>query len=246
MIRYLFSLLFFLAVTYDIQAQRGSNVQEVWPSIDMYYRLNPSFRLYGTFAGTKKETSYTEGSFGLFLDYYTYKLTNLRRTHAEDLPGKFVWLRVGYQRSGSPPSIEDDFRENMLVTEANGRFYLPQDILLTFKNRFDWRFSDGDFKGRYRPRLSFDKDLHTRYLSFTLNALIEYYANFGSGSVNRFRSQVGMELRVTENINYEVYWSHQFRNDPEIPTIDAFGMSIKGYFSRKPKENSGKSKKSKH
>jgi hypothetical protein len=216
------------------KAQLARTAQEVWPSIDVYYRMNPRWRFYATASGTKKESSYADGAIGVFADYFGIKPTNLlRKGHAEDLPGKFLWLRAGYQYSASPPSAADPFRENMFVTEANGRFYLPFDVLLTFKNRFDWRFSDQEFKGRYRPRLSFDKDLHTEFLFFTANALVEYYANFGNGAVNRFRTQMGFEFKVTRAVNYEVYWSHQFPNDPEIQVVDAFGMTLKVYMKSK-------------
>jgi hypothetical protein len=172
------------------------------------------------------------------VDYFAYKIASIRRGHADDLPGKFLWIRAGYQFSGSPPNSEDDFRENMLVTEANARVYMPYTILLTIKNRFDARFSEGDFKLRYRPRLTLEKDMRTKYLSFTTNAMLEYYANFGSSSVNRFRSQIGVELRVLDKVNYEIYWSHQFSNEPEITAVDAFGMSLKFYLEGKGKTKS--------
>jgi hypothetical protein len=68
--------------------------------------------------------------------------------------------------------------------------------------------------------------------------MMEYYANFGNGSVDRFRPQLGVELRVTKMLNFEMFWSHQFKNPPEIPSVDAFGMTVKFYFKR----NSNKSR----
>ena len=118
-------------------AQLALRTQEVWPSIDVYYKFNPKFRLYGTAGGTKlEESSYTDGAIGVFVDYFTFPFTHiLRPNHAEDLPGKFVWLRGGYQYSATPPSAEDPFKESMIVTEANFRFYLPFSILLTYEKQ---------------------------------------------------------------------------------------------------------------
>lgn len=218
------------------QAQLGKNSQEVWPSTDVYYRINQKFRLYATAAATRmEESSYSDGAIGLFVDYFTFPLTKIklfRPNHADSLPGKFMWLRGGYQYSATPPSAEDPFKENMLVTEANARYYLPFDVLLTWKNRFDWRINNGEFSSRYRPRLMLEKDLRTEYLFFTANGFVEYFANFGNGSVNRLRTQFGVELRVTKRMNYEVFWNHQFANDPEIQQVDAFGMTLKFYLDK--------------
>jgi hypothetical protein len=218
-------------------SQLATKTQEVWPAVDAYFRLNQKWRIYGTAAGTKKDgSSYSDAAIGVFGDYFASPLgfaTKIIPNRADSLPGKFLWLRFGYQYSATPPSSEDPFKESMLVTEANPRFYLPYGMLLTVKNRFDWRFNNGEFKARYRPRLMIEKDMHTEYLFFTTTGFLEYYANFGSGSVNRLKSQIGIELRVFKRINYEVYWNHQFENEPEIQGVDAFGMTLKVYMDKK-------------
>jgi len=180
-------------------AQLSRTSQEVWPLVDAYYRLNQKFRMYATVAATKlEESTYSDGAVGLFVDYFAYppKIANkLRHNHSDSLPGKFLWLHGGYQYSATPPSSKDPFKENMFVTEANTRFYLPFDMLLTWKNRFDWRINNSKFKSRYRPRLMLERDFKTEYLFFTAYGYGEYYANFGNGSVNRFKTQLGVEIR---------------------------------------------------
>jgi hypothetical protein len=171
-------VLFFIACSVQVSmAQLGSKSQEVWPSIDIYYRVNPKFRFYGTAGGTRLEnSSYTDGAIGFFCDYFAYPLTNiLRSNHADSLPGKYLWFRTGYQYSATPPSAEDPFKESMIVTEGNFRFYMPFEILMTSRNRLDWRVKNGDFNIRYRPKLTLERDLHTDYLTFTANAAAEYF-----------------------------------------------------------------------
>ena len=216
-------------------AQIALKSQEIWPSIDAYYRINQKFRVYGTIGGTKlEESSYTDGAVGIYLDYFTYPVTKiLRPNHAEGLPGKFLWLRAGYQYSATPPSAEDPFKESMIVTEANMRFYLPYTMLLTFKNRFDWRLKNGEFNSRYRPRVMVEKDLHTEFLTFTASGFAEYFLNFGNSAVNRLRTQLGIEIKVLKHVNYEIFWNHQFSNQPEIQEVDAFGMTLKIYIDHK-------------
>jgi Protein of unknown function (DUF2490) len=229
------------------KAQLALKSQEVWPSLDAYYRINQKFRVYGTIGGTKlDESSYTDGAIGVFVDYFTYPITSIFRPgHPDSLPGKFLWLRAGYQYSATPPSAEDPFAESMIVTEANARYYLPHQILLTWKNRFDWRFKNGEFDLRYRPRLVFEKDLKTEYLNFTAYGFGEYFLNFGSSSVNRLRTQLGVEIKVFKRMNYEVFWNHQFSNQPEVQEVDAFGMCLKIYIDHKDVKGYIEKKKSK-
>jgi hypothetical protein len=226
-----------LSLATHTTGQLARNSQEVWPAIDAYLRFNQKWRLYATSAATKKDgSSYSDAAIGVFGDYFASPVgfaTKIMPNRADSLPGKFLWLRAGYQYSATPPSSEDPFKESMLVTEANPRFYLPYGMLLTIKNRFDWRFNEGNFNARYRPRLMIEKDMHTEYLFFTATGFLEYYANFGSGSVNRLKSQIGIELRVFKRMNYEVYWNHQFANEPEIQSVDAFGMTLKLYLDKK-------------
>ncbi len=217
-------------------AQLGRNSQEVWPSVDAYLRLNSRWRLYATTAATKMdESSYADGAFGIFADYFTFSPRFVQKFapgRADSLPGKFVWLRFGYQYSATPPSSEDPFKENMLVTEANARYYMPWKMLMTVKNRFDWRFKSGDFNLRYRPRLSIERDLKTEYLTFTAYGFVEYFGNFGNGQVDKVRTQLGVEIRVTKRMNYEVFWNHQFEHLPEVQAVDAFGMTLKLYLDK--------------
>jgi hypothetical protein len=251
-LRWIFSALLIINGTaQESKAQLALKSQEIWPSADIYYKINSQFRLYGTIGGTKlDESSYTDGAIGLFLDYFTFPFTHvLRPNHADSLPGKFLWLRGGIQYSATPPSSEDPFKETMIVTEANARFYLPYSFLLTSKNRFDWRVKNGEFNSRYRPRLTLEKDLKTEYITFTANGSVEYFINFGNSPVNRLRTQLGIEIRVFKNVNYEVFWNHQFENQPEIQEVDAFGMTLKVYMDRHTFKNlklkKGKEKKDK-
>lgn len=212
-------------------AQLARKTQEVWPSIDVYYRINDKLRIYATASGTKKDSSnYTDGSLGIFLDIFAFPVLAKRRAnHLEELPGTYLRLRAGYQRSASPANAEDPFQENLYVLQADGRATLPASILLTVRNRFDFRFNEGDFSTRYRPRLALERDFRTEYLFFTVSSFTEYFANFGQPQLNRFRLQLGLEVKVTKHLAYESFWNHQFANEPSISEVDAFGMVLKLY-----------------
>jgi hypothetical protein len=141
--------------------------------------------------------------------------------------------------AASPPSQEDDFREHTIVTEANHRFYLPDKWLLTNKNRLDWRVRDGQFTARYRPRLTIERDFNTGYATFTSYFYSEYFINFGQSNLNRLRLCVGNEFWLFHFLSFEIYYLHQFANQPDVGETNAVGLACKFYFSttwpKKPK-----------
>lgn len=235
-VKAVFLLIFLGIVIPDSLAQIGRKSEEVWPTIDVYYKLNQKSRLYGTLSGTKTDSSnYSDGGIGIFYDYFTFPpkfAKSFLPNRNDSLPGKFMWLRGGYQYTASPRESENLFKEHTFVTEANARVYLPLKFLGTIKNRFDWIIRDNDFKSRYRPRIVLERDLKTEYLFFTASAFVEYFVYFGQSNLNRFRTQIGVEMRVTKRMNYEVFWNHQFSNSPDVAINDAFGMSFKFYLNR--------------
>lgn len=232
----LWTVFFLSGISTEVLAQLGSNSQEVWPAVEVFYRLNQRSRFLATLSGTKLDnTTYADGGFGIFYDHFTFppKFAQKFLTHRTDsLPGKYLWLRGGYQFSNSSKAAENQVDNHTLVTEVNSRTYLPGKFLGTIRNRVDWQFVNGDFQARYRPRVIFERDFRTEYMFFTFRSFAEYFAYFGSPDLNRFRTQFGVEIKVAKNLDYEFYWNHQFKYDQQPDDVDAFGMNLKFYFVR--------------
>ncbi|GAA0878266.1 hypothetical protein GCM10009119_12340 [Algoriphagus jejuensis] len=185
-------------------------------------------------SGTKLDkTSYADGGVGIFYDHFTFppRIAQKFLTHRNDsLPGKYLWLRMGYQFTNSSKSSEKDLNNHTIVTEVNSRTYLPAKFLGTLRNRVDWQFINEDFQVRYRPRIILERDFRTEYLFFTFRSFAEYFVYFGDPDSNRFRVQLGAEIKVARNLDYEIYWNHQFKYDHQPDAVDAFGMNLKFYF----------------
>ena len=119
-----------------------------------------------------------------------------------------------------------------MITEANVRLYLPFKFLLIPRNRFDWRFVNGDFRPRYRAKLQLERDLSTAFLSVNVYTYAEYFVNINSESHNRTRFAFGGELKVTKHMNFDVYYVHQFDNGLGVPTVDAIGLTLKLFWHK--------------
>ena len=219
--------------------------QEVWPEVNLYYKFNKKMRLYTNVSGTKlKNSSYTDGGFGIYLDYFAFPI--LRKHLAEHLRdstrGYYLWLRVGYVYSTSPPQEDDPIKENTLVTEFDVRFHFWK-ILTTSKNRFDWRNVNGDWKSRYRARITFEKDMKTAYIYFTPSIYGEYYVYFQGTGLNRFRISPAIQIKITKHIEFETYYVYQFDNGKKVDALEAVGLTLKIYLEHKSKKDKEKAPK---
>ena len=159
-----FLLILSILSTHLLSAQDSSSVQkQIWPELEAYYRINERFRLYSLISGTRSNSEYTDGTAGIYIDYFSLPwLRGRNDTELSDTSkGYYWWFRMGYSYSDAPPSDKKKV-VNIYETETNNSFHLPEDIILQTRNRLDWRWVNGEFQPIYRPRVKFVRNLKTR------------------------------------------------------------------------------------
>lgn len=217
-----------------LMAQDSSTQKQIWPEIDVYYRINERIRIYGMISGTRSNSEYTDGTTGIYLDYFALPwLSGRRDADLHDTTfGYYWWFRLGYSYSNAPP---DDKKKvvNILETETNNNFQLPLEIRLTSRNRLDWRWVNGDFQPVYRPRLKFIRNFKTDYLTFDTYIWGEYFFYLNDNSQNRFRLTAGSDIKVIKNMDFEIYYLYQFQNSPSVEPLHAIGIQLDFYFKSK-------------
>ena len=126
------------------QQPESDSRKELWPEIDVYVPIEEKVRLFFLFTVTKAEETKEnlEGQFGAHVDY-----TVSRR----------LVLRAGYRYVFSLTET-DPFKERRIVSEQTIRQDLPLKILLSDRNRQDFRFVNGKFSFRYRNRLTLERE----------------------------------------------------------------------------------------
>jgi hypothetical protein len=217
-----------------LTAQDSSIQKQIWPEVDVYYRFSERVRLYGMISGTRANSEYTDGTTGIYLDYFV--LPWLRGKKYTDLHDTtlhyFWWFRLGYSYSNAPPS--DKKKEvNIIETETNNNFQLPAAIRLSSRNRLDWRFVNGDFQPIYRPRLKFIRGFKTEYMTFECYIWTEYFFYLNDHSQDRLRLTAGSEIKISKNIDFEIYYLYQFQNKPGVESLHAIGIQLDCYFKSK-------------
>jgi Protein of unknown function (DUF2490) len=212
----------------------SSSSKQIWPELDFYYRINERVRLYGMVSGTRANSEYTDGTTGVYIDYFAHPW--LRGKKFMDLhdttQGYYWWFRTGYSYSDAPPSDKKKV-VNIFETETNNNFHLPLDIMLTNRNRLDWRWVNGDFQPIYRPRVKFIRDFKTEYMTFDTYIWAEYFFYLNDNSQNRFRLTAGSDIKVIKNMDFEVYYLYQFQNKPSVEPLNAIGIQLDFYFKSK-------------
>jgi len=232
-------LLWLAAMPCRIHAQTATNNSndEIWPEMDVLYRINQKFRAMIQISGTRRESQYADGSFAAYFDYFTLPLVRKPHYKTDTIRGYFQWFRLGYTygKSAQSESEDDAFREHTINLESNTRFHLPFQFLVTAKNRFDASLFNGAPRARYRPRLTLERDCKTTYLTFTMYAYGEYFFDFNTSTQNKFRLCLGGELWVSRIISFETYYLKQFQGGADGANTDALGVVLKFNFARKQK-----------
>jgi hypothetical protein len=231
---FLLALFYFLADTLAAQ-ESSAQAKQIWPEVDIYYRFNDRFRLYSKITSTRLNNANTDGTAGIFLDYFAlpwFRKRDISRLN-DTLRGRYLSLRAGYSYSQTPPGTAKSVDQSIIETTVNGLHYLPEDILLTVTNRIDWLFKNNDFDPRYRPRLKLDRNFKTEYLSFNFYFYGEYYFYFNDNAQDRFRLETGFEVKVLKIMSFQTYYLHQFANEGTVSSIDAIGLQANFYFKKK-------------
>jgi hypothetical protein len=215
-------------------AQEPTTRKEFWPEIDVYITVKPRVRLYltGTVSksvedGELRNAQGYEGQIGVHVDY---------------IPNKHVILRIGYRYGTSVGSNSEPFKEHRLLTEQTLRQLLPGDLLLSDRNREDFRFVNGDFSFRYRNRVTLEREVHLfkgRTITPYVSGEIFYDTRYNTWNRNRFavgvqqsllRGPLRKMLLPKRQITLDLYYMRQNDSRSDTQHVSAIGAALAFYF----------------
>jgi hypothetical protein len=209
--------------------EQSETQNELWPEVTVYIPINKKFRLFflGTVTKARETRESFEGQVGAHVDYfYTDQVT----------------FRAGY-RYGFGLGSNEEFREHRLITEESFRKKLKRSILLTDRNRQDWRWVNGDFSFRYRNRLTVEKEFRLGGRPITPYGSAEIFYDtrfntfnryrFTSGiqiALRRFRSEEPLLLFLRRERVLDIYFTRQEDTRSEPKHVNAIGVSLAIHF----------------
>ena len=223
-----------LTGTQAARAQEPGTHQEFWPEIDVYINVKPKVRLFllGTVSKSIEDGEFRnaqgyEAQIGVHVDY---------------IPNQHVILRTGYRFGTSVGSNSDTFKEHRILTEQTLRHLLPGDLLLSDRNREDFRFVNGDFSFRYRNRVTLEREVPLfkgRTITPYVSGEIFYDTRYHTWNRNRFAVGVQQSLRrgplrkmllPKRQLTLDLYYMRQNDSRSDIQHVNAVGAALTFYF----------------
>jgi len=227
-------LFVFVIGTQPAKAQQSVTRNEFWPEIDVYIDVKPKVRLYllGTISksvedGEIRNAQGFEAQIGAHVDY---------------IPNDHIILRAGYRFGASVGDADEPYKEHRVLTEQTLRKLLPGELLLSDRNREDFRFVNGDFSFRYRNRVSIEREVDLfRGRTITPYASAEIFYDTRTSAWNRNRFAVGFQqslrrgplrkmLLPKRQVVLDLYFMRQNDSRSETQHVNAIGAALAFYF----------------
>jgi hypothetical protein len=216
---------------------------EVWPEIDVYYRLDEHWRATAFGAVTRAADTgvSTETVFGVSLDYFP---TELPPAWVRTFPGvEQYWglmTRLGYNHvAASNPSGPGEERG---VVEATLRSRpLWREVVVANRSRVDLRWIDGDYswRGRNRTRIErtwalpviegmpfADRPIGRTFRSATPYLMAEFFWDSRYAQWSRRYYQLGVELETSRNRSIEFFVARQYDIRASGAQLTAAGITL--------------------
>jgi hypothetical protein len=232
-------LLVLLSGPRTISAQEPTTRDEFWPAVEVYINVKPKVRLYllGTVSKAIED--------GELFNAQSYEAQV--GAHVDYIPNDQLILRAGYRYGTAVGNQDSGFREHRILADQILRKLLPGDLLLTDRNREEFRFITGDFSFRYRNRVQIEREFHWakvpllkgRTITPYISGEISYDTRYGVWNRNRYavgmiqslkRGPLLRKLLPKRGMNLDIYLMRQNDSRSSPAHVNALGAALVFYF----------------
>jgi hypothetical protein len=205
----------------------------VWPEVDVHVRLNSRARLLLVGTTVKDDGEKTEAEFGPSLDLFLKPIRRPPRLlyRLDESKNSVLMVRTGYRYLAS---YTGGAAEHRGLLEATVRYPLTGyfgHVLLSNRNRMDFRVIDGVYSWRYRNRLSVDRELSVGSVRVNPYLRFELFYDSRFAAFSRTETMAGASFPITRYWELEGYFDYQLDtgNSPNQKTR-AVGAVTSFYF----------------
>ena len=236
----LICLVIFVSLSATFTGMAQNSAFEFWPETDIWYTLNPSWRLSAFIPITKYyESKYRDLNVYLQADYKFGKTKRsiVRRLMDENKEQQMKgWMvRGGFMEGWSLGENAGEYTEDMLFAEIHKRMPLKGGILLSHRLRTDtrWVGQDPKFSYRFRYRVMIEKEYEAGKSSIVPYANVEPYWDSRYSTVNRVRAIGGATLIWGSRFAYEGNITYQYDEHYDATNLYAFNIILHVFFETK-------------
>jgi hypothetical protein len=224
-----------------VSAQNSSF--EFWPETDIWYSINPSWRLSAFIPITKYyESKYRDINFYLQADYawgHTKKIYFARlmdHNREQQIKG---WLVRGGVMRGWSLGENGDYQENLVLGEIHRRMPLQYNILLSHRLRPElrWLGENNEFSYRIRYRVMIEKEFKRGNASFVPYVNAEPYWDSRYSAFSRIRLIGGTTVTWRPRFALEGNLTYQYDEHYDTNNLFALNVILHVYFEAKKDQN---------
>jgi hypothetical protein len=209
--------------------QAPETAGEFWPAADFHAQLQSNLRVL-TFGGLKagEDFPYQQWFVGTGLGYQWKRFSKPHLGNIDPDKEHFLVAGVGYEyletvQSGSPA------RENRIAVQATPRLRPLLDLLVSDRNRVEFRWVNGEYSTRYRNRLTVEYDFVIHELRVAPYASVEL---FYDGAKHWYEEQyaAGLQLPYKRSFKLDMYYLRQNCATCTPAHLNVVGMTLEFYF----------------
>lgn len=233
------ALLFSALSISGITAQNSSF--EFWPETDIWFRINPSWRLSAFIpAANYNDSHHYDLNAYLQADYAWGKTKHLHygRLFNENRAAHMkAWMaRVGLMKGWSLGENAGSYKEKTLLAEIHRRMPLGEKFLVSQRIRTElrWLGDDSDFSYRLRYRVMVEKEFSPGKFSWVPYINVEPFWDSRYSSFNRVRIIGGTSVSWGPRLGLEGNLTYQYDKHYDTDNMFAINMILHLYFETKP------------
>lgn len=185
---------------------------QVWAEADVYAWVARNIRLLGIVQTVQDRYS---GELDLYAGgFVDVGLKPILKERLEQIdwdatPMDYLRLRLGAAYL-TPVNLQGASHEFRLIADLTPRFRTIENILVALRNRTEFRFVDGEYSFRYRPRLWIERSLFdVAGMTVTPYVAVEAFYDSRMTAFTRQRSLIGSAVAVTNWFAPEVQFIYQ-------------------------------------
>jgi hypothetical protein len=204
---------------------QSQTVSEFWPTVNAKFQLPHKWRALA-FAGLKKgeENQYQQLNAGLGFGRQLKPILKLHPKNIDlDKENTFV-LGGGYERLQTFQSGTRS-NENRLAIQATLGFRPLSRLLLSDRNRVEFRWRDSGYSTRYRNNAQILYDIMFRGFHFSPYGSAEFFYDGAKGEWSREQYTAGIEWPLGRTVLLQTYYLRQ--NDTSTPRhLNVTGLTL--------------------
>lgn len=231
---FLLAIAFLFLKSADAAGQTSLNAAtEVWPSVKATFEWRAKTRLQ-----LSGETQH-----GVDFPYRQWKLEatlshrmkEILKPHQPDIDEEnehYLTFGVGYEYAHTTENDKIK-RENRILLDATPRYIPGAGLLLTDRNRVEFRWVNGEFDVRYRNRLTIQRGFKLNKFHFTPYASGELFYDRNHHSWNENQYAFGVQLPYKRRLRFDTYYLRQNCTTCNPAHANVLGLTLNLYFRKK-------------